>query len=223
MMWVDRPRSLSWLAGACLLVVLAGCADDEPADPQLDLGGSKGSAPSASASADGKSTSSPDVGIPEVSAAPEKGDTVPDEDSGVWALQLPEKSSARQVAQAFVDYMEVRAEAFRTGEIDLTQLSSVAMEDALTGVQAGVADLKQKGLHTVGGAWILVEDDDVDITGERANLSDFCFRNGSVDVNQGNIAQESPPDAYAVDATAVRVAKATWLISAVSFEEVSSC
>lgn len=213
-------RLVGWLASCVLLICLAGCGGDEP-EPELDISGGDSSAASPGGLDQG-SESAPPAGVPEVRPAPEQGDEMEDE-YGAWALELPGKNPARLVAQGIVDYMDVRTAAFHTGEVDLTKLSSVAMGEALTQVQGAVLDLRERKLHTVGDAWLKVEDQDVKVKGGRATVSDACLLNATVDVNEQNVAQESPADAYSMGATAVRVAPDTWLISAVSFEETATC
>lgn len=217
----ELGRRAAWLLTPCLMVALTSCGDGA-GEKKLELPESNGSASAAPSEQGQNPEGAPDAGVPEVTPAPEQGEKVP-EDSGMWSLELPEKDPARAVGRAFTDYMAVRSEAFRTLKVDLAELSSVAMGDALTEVQTAVSALTEQKRHTVGHGWVLVEADDVAIEGATAQLSGVCFRNGSTDVDQQNVSQESPPDAYAVDASATRVAKGTWLISTVSFDDVGSC
>lgn len=206
-----------------LVFALSACGDGSSSgEERLDLPDAGASSGAATSEADADERERTDPGVPEVTPAPELGDDVP-EDSGAWALELPSDKGDKAAGKALVDYLALRGEAFRTGEVDLGRLSSIAMGDALTDVQGILAALKQKDRHTVGHVWVLVEDQDVEVKGSRAQLNGVCLRNGSVDVDKKNVAQESPPDAYTVDAVANKVAKDAWLIQSVTFAEVGAC
>ena len=146
-----------------------------------------------------------------------------DDDFGVYALKLPGGRPESTIADALIDYLTVRNEAFFTGEAPLDELARVSVGQPLTEVQGYVQDLVDAEQHTVGDFWVSVPGRDIGVDGDTAKLKDLCALNATANVNDDLVAQESPSDAYLVDATAVKAARDVWLISSLSFEAVSSC
>jgi hypothetical protein len=217
-----RSPLVRLLASCVLLLGLAGCSNDAPAR-DLDLGDASDSSPAASGGESGDpSGSAVPAGVPEPRPAPTQGEKV-DDDYGVWSLRLPGKDPAKLVGQTLVDYMEVRTRAFHTRTAPLPELARVAVGQPLTDVQGYVLDLREAGLHTVGDVWFTITDRDVQVRGARATVNGVCMLNATVDASEQDVAQESPPDAYRVRATAVRAAPDVWLISKIGFVDGSGC
>ncbi|MDO9458481.1 hypothetical protein [Nocardioides sp.] len=220
-------RALGAAGTAALVLGLAACgggdSDDGPDDePTLDLGGSSSAT---TAPTDGPASSDPTTGegdVPAVRPAPEQGDRLEDR-YAVWALELPEKKTAKIVGQALVTYMDVRLGAYFAGEADLADAARVAVGQPLTEIQGYAVELRQQKLHTVGDLWLSIDDSNVKVTGKSAKVSDACAHNATANVNAGGVAQESPTDAYLLDATVVKAAADIWLISDLAFTAVDDC
>lgn len=227
---MTSPRRSALAATALLLAAtLAGCGGDDSSGPdtpqvEIDVGASGSAGADAPADPTGPSSEPPvsPGDPPPVRDAPEQGDELEDR-YGVWALDLPRKDPAKIVAQALVDYVDARLGSFHEVEADLATLGRVSVGQPLTEIQGYVLDLQESGQHTVGDVWITVRKKDVEVRRAAATITDACARNASANVSDGLVAQESPTDAYLLDATLVRAAPDVWLVSEVVFEAVDSC
>lgn len=227
-MWADtwrrRPRAVGVLAAAGLVAALAGCgSSDTDADPQPTLELSETSTPDEAPSSDPVDESTPGTpGVPDPRPAPTAGEKLDDE-YGVYALKLPGEGTKATVAQTLVDYIDVRNRSFFEQEAPLQEIARLSVGQPLTEIQAYVREIDEAGEHTVGDFWLTVRGKNVSVDGKEATLRNVCALNATANVNDDLVAQESPSDAYLLDATAVKAARDVWLISSIAYDPVSSC
>lgn len=205
------------LAGALALVLgttlLGGCSGEDDASPPPPpvIGDQTGPSPGPDASPEESAEAGP----------PATGDKAEDSVEVTAGEISVTGEQERLAADAFVRYTRVRLESFNRVSVDLPELSGVAIGDALAQVQNYVAQLDQRGHHTVGA--ITVNVSGVAIKGERASVA-VCMLNTSADANRRDrIVETEIPPAYRGVATARWVATDTWLIEDVSIEFVSDC
>lgn len=203
-------------------VVLAGCSSaDEGSD--TDAASSPDPSPASSASAPTEPAATPQAdAVPSPRPAPERGEPV-EPAINVWALELPPGGAERPVAETLVRYLDLRLAAYHHREVPRGALSAVAAGAPLTDVEAQVADLRETAHRTVGDAWLSIDAADVTVRGRRARLEAVCMHNATVNVDAAGVAQESPPDAYRVRATATRRGAGNWRIDSIAFEGAESC
>jgi len=195
-----------------LALFAAGCAGEPEADEPLVIDEAASSAPAPSA------TPSPSLSA---SARPSAEASTDDKGTAVVVGAMPSGRAQLAAAEAYVDYLKVRSEAFNTVRLDLAALSSVAVGDALQSVQSGVAYRSRKKLHMVGG--LEVDVTDVSVRGRTARLT-ACLSNSTAEANRkGRIVEQDPPPFYRGTADLRRFGPDVWLVSTVDYHEVTGC
>lgn len=189
-----------------LAVSVVACSDED-SDPPTP-GGDASAKPSPTQETSAAAEASPPA---------KKGDKVKDEFS-VTPGDLPSGGPEGKVARALVTYMELRVQSLY--EVSVTPaLRGIATGEALADVEARVSELTRDKLRTVGDTVVNVVE--VTIDGEGADI-DACFGNAAVDVNRKGVAAESPPPAYDVTATGLKVGK-RWYIASMDSTPTTSC
>lgn len=217
----DRSRLAGTLALAAVVLGTGACSGDPEPEKSVDLPSSTETA-SGSASASGSSSAS--AGVPEPSAPPRNGERVRDDGSRSYALTVPDNEPARTVAQTLVDYSDVRTQAFADVEVDLAELSRVAMGDPLNQVQAYTSELEQRENHVVGNSWFKIPGKAVRVEGNTATIAaPACVLNASAEVSEQGVAEESPPSAYRVEAKLLKAGPEVWVVTEFSAEPANDC
>jgi hypothetical protein len=195
-----------------LAMFVSGCAGEPEADEPIAIDEAASSAPASS------STPSPSLSA---SARPSPEASTDDSGTAVVVGAIPSGGAQLIAAEAYVDYLKVRSQAFNTVRLDLAALSSVAVGDALQSVQGGVAYRSRKKLHMVGG--LEVDVTDVSVRGRTARLT-ACLTNSTVEANRkGRIVEKDPPPFYRGTAELRKFGPDVWLVSTVGFQEVTGC
>jgi hypothetical protein len=195
-----------------LAVFVSGCSGEQQADEPIAIDEAASSAPASS------STPSPSLSA---SARPSRDASKDDTGTAVVVGAMPSGGAQLAAAEAYVEYLKVRTQAFNTVRLDLAALSSVAVGDALQSVQGGVAYRSRKKLHMVGG--LEVDVTDVSIRGRTARLTG-CLSNSTAEANRkGRIVEKDPPPFYRGTAELRKFGPDVWLVSTVDFQEVTGC
>lgn len=197
------------LPAAVAALLLAGCSGGTEAEPELDID----RAPSSAAA-------------PDKSEEPRSGGKGRDDKAGDNGVEvevgaLPGGGARRAAAEAYADYLEVRAQAFHTVGIDLAKLSAVAVGEALQDVQGGVSYRSREKLHMVGDLEVSVSQ--ATVRGRTARVT-ACLTNGTAEADRsGRVVEQDPPPFYRSRAQLRRFGPDVWLVSSVDYEEVTGC
>jgi hypothetical protein len=195
-----------------LAMFVSGCSGEQQADEPIAIDEAASSAPASS------STPSPSLSA---SARPSRDASTDDTGTAVVVGAMPSGGAQLAAAEAYVDYLKVRTEAFNTVQLDLAALSSVAVGDALQSVQGGVAYRSRKRLHMVGG--LEVDVTEVSVRGRTARLTG-CLTNSTAEANRkGRVVEKDPPPFYRGTAELRKFGPDVWLVSTVDFQEVTGC
>lgn len=215
------------VAAIAALFVTSGCSD-EPQDsvdlPEADPAAGSATSSSPGLASDEASTSAEPGGVPEPSPPPRNGDKVADAQARVYALKLPKNEPAHSAAQALVDYLDFRSRSFSKAEVDLAELSALAMGDAMNAVQSYNDELDKKNHHVAGDIWFRLPGKSVTVKGNRAKVAaPACVLNANSEVNAENIAVESPASAYGITAKLLKAGPKTWVVTEFSGEATADC
>jgi hypothetical protein len=210
-------RAVSVAMTTLALLGLVGCSEDSGPPEPLAIDEAASAAP-----VDEPSSSPVSPAEGDASQSPPAEDKASDAGrSGVSVGQLPAGGPEAAAADAYVEYLRVRTEAFRTVQVDLVALSSVAIGAALQDVQGGVAYRAREKLHMVGD--LRVDVTDVTVDGRTARLT-ACLDNGTAEANRrGRIVEQDPPEHYRSTAEVRRFGPDVWLVGSVDYTEVTDC
>lgn len=198
-----RGQVLGVVTSAVLLLALAGCGDDDTS-PKPTLDPSSPTAGSSDAEPTDASTSEPAEPFDAEGGELHRGRLRADNDA------------ERAVAEAWLDYWQVRITAYHKADVDAGALGAVAQGDAVREVVDYVAQLKSDGDHVVGDTLIAVSD--VEIRGAFAAVKS-CFE------SQGHLAGTPPYDENSITPIVGTLAKEgdKWLVQTQDGTGASRC
>lgn len=197
-----RGQVLGVVTSVALVLALAGCGDDDTApEPTLDP------SPTFESSASeptGAGTSAPAEPFDAEGGELHRGPLEADNDA------------ERAVAEAWLDYWQVRITAYHEADVDAGALGAVAQGDAVQEVVDYVAQLKSDGDRVIGDTLIAVSD--IEIRGAFAAVKS-CFE------SQGHLAGTPPYDENSITPIVGTLAKEgdTWLVQTQDGTGASRC
>lgn len=212
-------RAVVLVCAVLAALVVAGCGDGG-SEPQqqvtVDSGGSSptdGPSDATSSLPESPAESSPsDAGSAAATFDAKGSDIIPGD------LEVS-GDDQQAVADAWIEYWRVRAEAFHRAELDPDALGAVATGSAAEQVISYVQHLQSNQLHTVGDSVVGVRN--VRIDGKTAVL-ESCFVNKSVDVDADGEPVEDLNAFYRFRGELTRAGGA-WLVSDVSISSRTPC
>lgn len=186
-----RGHALGVVTTAALLLALSGCGDDSSPEPDIDP------TPTEQTSASEPTDTAPTTDAAEPFDA-EGGELH-------RATVKADDDAERAVAEAWLDYWQVRITAYHEAQVDAAALGEVAQGDAVQEVVDYVAQLQADGDHVVGDTLIGISD--IEIRGDFAAVKS-CFE------GQGHLAGTPPYDDNSITPIVGTLAKvgATWVV-----------
>lgn len=187
------------------------------------VGCSEGSAPVEPLAIDGGSETPAAAATPTPSPTQDAAATPADFDGkgheAVAGLLQVRGPAQREVAEAWLDYWQVRLDAFHAAEVDPARLGEVASGEAADQVIGYAEHLAGEDLQTVGDMRLGV--DQVAVKGDRATLRS-CTENKTVDRNSRGRAVEPLSPFFVFRGRLVREGGA-WRVSDLSIDARTPC
>lgn len=197
----SRGQVLGVVASAALLLALAGCGDDE-SSPEPTIDPEPTETTSSSAPTDAPST-----------------EAVPFDAEGgeLHRGRIAADDAAEQaVADAWLDYWQVRITAYHEADVDADALGAIAQGEAVQEVIDYVAQLRADGDKVVGDTMIGISR--IEIRGDVAAV-DSCFE------SQGHLAGSPPYDDSSITPIVGTLAKVgdRWVVQTQLQGEAKRC